>query len=57
MSIQNRGGMISTGETSISSTRAVWQSYQSSHLVADQEELGEVNDELGLRNIFVKTSK
>jgi hypothetical protein len=57
MSIQNRGGMISTGETSISSTRAVWQSYQSSHLVADQEELGEVNDELGLRNIFVQTSK
>jgi hypothetical protein len=29
----------------------------SSHLIAKQEELGEGNDEFGLKNIFLRTSK
>jgi hypothetical protein len=29
----------------------------SSHIMANQEELGEGNDEFSLRNIFVRTSK
>jgi hypothetical protein len=36
--------MISTGETPDSSTRVLWQSYQQSHLVANQDNLGEGND-------------
>jgi hypothetical protein len=52
MSMKKHGGKIWTGETDLS-TRALWQSYQQIHLVADQEELGEGNDEFGL----VHTSK
>jgi hypothetical protein len=37
--MENNGGMISTRETPDLSTRALWQSYQQSHLVAKQEEL------------------
>jgi hypothetical protein len=55
-SIENNGGIISTGETPDSSTRALWKSYQQSNLVANQEELGEGN-EFRLRNICVHTSK
>jgi hypothetical protein len=39
MSMENYGGMISTGETADYSTRTVWQSYQQSHLIAKQEVL------------------
>jgi hypothetical protein len=49
MCLDNHDGMISTGETPDSSTRALWQS----HLVAKQEDLCEGNYEFGLRNIFV----
>jgi hypothetical protein len=41
---------ISTVKTPDSSTAALWETYQQSHLVANQEEFG-------LRNIFVHTSK
>jgi hypothetical protein len=37
--MENRGEIISTGETLDSSTTALWQSYQKSHLAAKQEEL------------------
>jgi hypothetical protein len=57
MNMENRGGMISIGKIPDSSTRALWQSYHHSHLVANQKELGERNDKFGLRNIFVHTSK
>jgi hypothetical protein len=36
---KNHGGMTSTGKTTDSSTRALWQSYQNSHLVAKHKEL------------------
>jgi hypothetical protein len=36
--MENHGGMISTEETD-SSTIALWQSYQQSHLVEKQEEV------------------
>jgi hypothetical protein len=42
-------------KTPDSSTRALWQSYQQSYLAPKQEELGEGNDEFGLRSIFVHT--
>jgi hypothetical protein len=37
------GGIISTGENSNSSTRAVCKSYRQNYLVAKQEEYGEGN--------------
>jgi hypothetical protein len=37
--MESHGGMISTGETPDLSTRALWQSYQQSHLVAKHEEM------------------
>jgi hypothetical protein len=40
--------MISKGKTPDTSTRALWQSYQQSHLVADLEKLDEGNDKIGL---------
>jgi hypothetical protein len=55
--MENHGGIISTGETPDSSTRALWESYQQSHIVANQVEPGEGNDECSLRSIFVHTSK
>jgi len=55
--MENHGGMISTGETPDSSTRALWKSYQQSHLVAKQEELAKEMMNLALRSIFVHTSK
>jgi hypothetical protein len=40
-----------------SSTRALWQSYQQSHLAANQEELGEGNDEFILQvSLFIARS-
>jgi hypothetical protein len=42
--MENHGGMISTEETPNSSTRALWQSYQQSYLVAKQEVLGKGNE-------------
>jgi hypothetical protein len=48
MSMENQGGIILTGKTLGSTTRALWQSYQQSHLVANLEELSEENDECGL---------
>jgi len=51
MSIESHGGMISTGENS----RFVHQSsgkHTSSHLVENQDEHAEGNDEFSTRNIF-----
>jgi hypothetical protein len=39
------------------STSAVWQFYLNSHLVANQGELGEGNNEFNGRSIFFHTSK
>jgi hypothetical protein len=39
ISMDNLGGMISTGKTPDLFTRALRQSYQQNHLVAKQEEL------------------
>jgi hypothetical protein len=39
MSMDNHGGMSSIRENTDSSTRALWQSYQQSNLVAKQEKL------------------
>jgi hypothetical protein len=57
MSLENHGGMIWTGNTPDSFTRALWQSCQLSHLVANQEELGEGSDDFSLQSIFIHTSK
>jgi hypothetical protein len=57
ISMENHGGMTSMGETPDSTNTALWQSYQQCYLVANQEELGEGNDEFSLRSIFVNTSK
>jgi hypothetical protein len=40
-------------KTPDSYTIVLWQSYQQSHLEANEEELGEGNEEFGLQNIFV----
>jgi hypothetical protein len=48
----NYGGVISAGETPDSSTRALWQCYQQSHIVANKDELGEGNDEFGQTKYF-----
>jgi hypothetical protein len=45
MSVENHGGMIPTGKTTYSSTRALWEFYQQKHIVANREELGEGSDE------------
>jgi hypothetical protein len=37
--MENHGGMMSTEETTDSPTRALWQFYQQSILVAKQKEL------------------
>jgi hypothetical protein len=39
MSMENNGGMISTGETPDSSITALWQAYQQSRILAKQEEV------------------
>jgi hypothetical protein len=44
-------------ETPDSSTRALWQSYQQSHLLAKHKELAKEITNLVLRIIFVHTSK
>jgi hypothetical protein len=54
MSVKNRGGIMSTGETDCPPELS--GNPTSSHIVSNQEELGERN-EFGLRNIFVHTSK
>jgi hypothetical protein len=41
VSTESNSGMISTGETPDSSTRALWKFYQQSHLVAKRKEHGE----------------
>jgi hypothetical protein len=57
MSMQNRGGMLPTEENSWFVHQSSLATLPADHLVAKQEELSEVNDEFGLRNIFVHTSK
>jgi hypothetical protein len=51
MSMESDGGMILTGETPDSSTSALWQFYQNSHLVANYQKHGEGNAEFCLRRI------
>jgi hypothetical protein len=55
--MESHDGMMLTGKTLDSSARALWKSYQQSHPVANQEELGEGNDEFGLRNVFFHICK
>jgi hypothetical protein len=43
MSMENHGEAISTGENRFVNHSALWQFYQQSHLVANQEDLGEGN--------------
>jgi hypothetical protein len=50
-------GIIQTGKTLDSSTRALWQYYQQSHLVANQEKVAKEMMNFLLRNIFIHTSK
>jgi hypothetical protein len=57
MRVENHGGLISTGKIPDLPTRGLWQSYQQSHLVANQEELGEANNEFGRQNVFVHNLK
>jgi hypothetical protein len=54
MSMESNGRMVSVGKLLICPPE-LWQFYQHSHLVANQEKLDEGNDEFGL--IFVHTSK
>jgi hypothetical protein len=42
--MENYGGICRHGKTPDSSTKVLWQLYQQSHLVANQENLGERND-------------
>jgi hypothetical protein len=50
MTMEKHGGKMLTGENSwFIHHSALWQYYQQSHLVANQEELGEGND--GIRDI------
>jgi hypothetical protein len=39
VTVESHGGMISTAENFDLFTRALWQSYQQSPLIANQEEL------------------
>jgi hypothetical protein len=48
--MENRGEMKSTGETPDSSTRALWQPYQQSHLGVKHEELAKEVMNLALTN-------
>jgi hypothetical protein len=48
---EKHGGMISTGETPDSSTRALWQSYKQCHLIAKQEKLGKKTTNFALLSI------
>jgi hypothetical protein len=41
MGMESHGGMITTRKSPDSSTRALWQLYLQSHLLAKQEEHGE----------------
>jgi hypothetical protein len=41
--MENRGGKISTEETPDLSTRALWKSYQQSHLVPKEKLEEEIN--------------
>jgi hypothetical protein len=45
------------GESPVSSARALWQSYQQSHVVAKQEELAMEMINLALQSMFVHTLK
>jgi hypothetical protein len=51
MSMDNHGGMISTGETLDTSTSILWKFYQQS-LVTNPEELDEGSDEFGLTKLL-----
>jgi hypothetical protein len=56
MSMDKYGGMMSAGGNPDSSTRALWQSYRQSHLVANRRKWAkEIN--LAVRSIFVHASK
>jgi hypothetical protein len=57
MSMDNHGGIMPTGETPNSSTRALWKSCQQSYLVAKQEELAKKIMNLALQSISIYTFK
>jgi hypothetical protein len=52
MNTESNRGMISKGKTTDSSTRALWQAYQQSHLKAKQEQLAKEIVNFALRRIF-----
>jgi hypothetical protein len=49
MGMENLGVMISTGKAPNSATRDLWQFYQQSHLVENQEKLAKKVMNLALR--------
>jgi hypothetical protein len=55
--MQNSGGIISTGETLDSSTRALCKSYKQSHYVEKQEKLKKETMNFASRSISVNNSK
>jgi hypothetical protein len=55
--MDKHGGMTSTQETPNSSTRALWQFYQQSHLAASRGEREKGMMNFALQNIFVHTCK
>jgi hypothetical protein len=56
--MESYGGMsLTEKKTSNPPTRALLQSYQQSHPVANQEEVSEENDEFRLQSIYIHTSK
>jgi hypothetical protein len=57
MSVENHGGMITTGESPDSSTRTLWLCYQQSHQEANHEKLAKKIMNLAVRIILVHTSK
>jgi hypothetical protein len=52
MGMKNHGVVMSTGANWFVRQSAIWQSYQQSHLVANQEDLSEENYEFCGRNHF-----
>jgi hypothetical protein len=57
MGMDNHGGIIPTGETPTSSTRALWKSCQHSYLVAKQEALAKKIMNLALQTISIYSLK
>jgi hypothetical protein len=55
--MENHDGIMLTGEKPLINPPEFFGNPTSSHLVVNQEKLGEGNYEFGLQSIFVHTSK